>query len=281
MAGYAHRVGPQERKPGAFGVPRDKELKQMLTMTRDALILREIQRMIKTNKRRDFPCGTLVPMLTHLIRGEEMDSKCKDLHQSLYPKKDTCTEASTPDTLPTTAKPTASSPTASAEGTSPTSTKPKTTTKSKAKEPRSSSKHTGLSFAPPAQSERGKTSKPSVPVKPRAGGLTNLLKPAVRSTPTKAIFSSEDEMLFQLTESTATRVLEGLKLVRQVKDEHNPKHANQLIEAYEIASLALIEAMDNLKGVRAIQGLSKRESAYEKVKILSARDFKTYIEGGK
>lgn len=281
MAGYAHRVGPQERKPGAFGVPRDKELKQMLEMIRDKNILQEIQRMLTSNSRRDFPCGTLVPLLTHKLRGEKIDDKCQTLDQRLNPKKDTCTEASTPDTLPATPKPTASSPTASAEGTSPTLTKPKTTTKSKVKEPRSSSKHTGLSFAPPAQSERGKTSKPSVPVKPRAGGLTNLLKPAVRSTPTKAIFSSEDEMLFQMTESTATRVLEGLKLVRQVKDEHNPKHADQLIEAYEVASLAFIEAMDNLKGVRAIQGLSKRESAYEKVKILSARDFKTYLEGEK
>lgn len=281
MAGYAHRVVDQQRKPGTFGVPQNKELTKMLTMTRDTLILREIQRMIKDNTRRDFPCGTLIPMLTHLIRGEKMDSKCKDLHQNLYPKKDTCTEASTPDTSPTTVKPTPSSPTASAQGTSPTSTKPKTSTKSKTKEPRSSSKPSGLSFAPPAQSKPTEKPKLNIPAKPIAAGLTSTIRPVVRSTPTKLIFTSEDEMLYQMTESTSKQVLEGLKLIRQIKDEHKPKHADLLIEAYEIASLALIEAMDNLKGVRAIEGLSKRASAYEKVKILSARDFKTYIEGGK
>lgn len=81
-------------------------------------------------------------------------------------------------------------------------------------------------------------------------------------------------MLFQMTESTATRVLEGLKLIRQVADDHDPKTAELLIEAYEVAALALIEAMDKVKGVRAITGLSERQSAHEKVKILSARNFK-------
>lgn len=281
MSRYVHRAAPAERKPGAIGVPTNKELKQMLEMIRDKNILQEIKRMLTSNSRRDFPCGTLVPLLTHKLRGEKIDDKCQALNQHLYPKKDTCTEASTPDTSPTTMKPTPSSPTASAKGTSVTLTKPKTSTKNKTKEPRSSSKPSGLSFAPPAQSTSFEKPKLNVPVKLRAGGLTNPLKPVVRSTPTKAIFSSEDEMLYQMTDSTAMQVLEGLKLVRRIKDEHNPKHADLLIETYEIASLALIEAMDNLKGVRAIQGLNERESAYEKVKILSARDFKTYIEGGK
>lgn len=81
-------------------------------------------------------------------------------------------------------------------------------------------------------------------------------------------------MLFQMTDSTANRVLEGLKLVRQVAREHQPRMADRFIEAYEIAALALIEAMDDLKGVRTIQGLDERESAYEKVKILSGAEFK-------
>lgn len=99
-------------------------------------------------------------------------------------------------------------------------------------------------------------------------------------TPSKPIFQSEDDLLFGLTESTATRVLEGLKLVRQIKDEHDPQHADMLVEAYEVAALALVEAMDKIHKVRTIEGLNERESAHQKVKILSARDLKSYIEGG-
>lgn len=103
-------------------------------------------------------------------------------------------------------------------------------------------------------------------------------KPVQPVTRKKPMFDDEDELLFGLTESTATRVLEGLKLVRQIKDEHGGKHVDLAVIAYETAALALVEAMDTMKGVRAIQGLNERESAYEKVKILSARNVEKLIQ---
>lgn len=73
-------------------------------------------------------------------------------------------------------------------------------------------------------------------------------------------------------------MLEGLKLVRQIEEEHGGKHTALAVEAYEVAALALVEAMDKMKEVRAIEGLDERGSALQKVRILSARNLTQMVQ---
>lgn len=84
--------------------------------------------------------------------------------------------------------------------------------------------------------------------------------PAKLATTRRVAPATPQELLGELTHSTATRVMEGLKVLEKfAKDYPHVKGLATTMLNYEVAALALVEALDEQNGLtpKRLAGLKK------------------------